>query len=110
MKAIKITKRLLNKNPSDLLIELGAVNQEKTIAYPQHVYFSKQDYAALTSAVKKKFRKYYPGINKNQLELAVGMELFSYGPNQNVETALKKGYALIDLESIKEEQKKSDKE
>ena len=103
MKAIKLTKKMLGMCPADLLVVLKATNTNGRTGYPNHVYFSKDDYRILESNVKKKAKKQYPGATKNQIDCTIGFEMLNYGPNQTLEDAIKSGYALVDYESIEKE-------
>lgn len=105
MKTIKLTKRTLRLHPADLLIKLGAVDLEKKRAYPSHVYFSKEDYKELRVNLRKNAKKQYPGFRSRYIDSAVGMELLNYGPNQNLEEAIRPGYVLVDFDSIELEKK-----
>jgi hypothetical protein len=107
MKIVRVTKKMLNMHPADLLVSLGAVDGEKRTAFPQHVYFSKEDYTSLCQNLKNKFKKEIPGIRGKVLSYSVGMELLNYGPNESYRDAIRPGFALVDFESISQ-QKKSD--
>lgn len=97
---VKLTKRMLNTDPQDLLIKLGAVDLKAKIVFPSEVYFSKADYLTLTKQIKKLFLKQYPGLDSRRLASAVGMTLLSYGPNCSLQDAIKPGYALVDVDTI----------
>ena len=108
MKTVKLTKNLLKKAPSDILIALGAVDSGKKQAFPSHVYFSKEDYAQLRKNTLKLFQKEYPGIRVKRLKTSVEMELLNYGPNELLADAIRPGYALIDEEGIAGESKSNE--
>jgi hypothetical protein len=101
MKPVKLNKKMLNMHPADLLVKLGATHD--TVAYPQHVYFSSNDYKVLGNNLKKKFKKEYPYLNNNKLDYSVGMELLNYGPNESLSEAISPGYALVDVKAIEQE-------
>lgn len=103
LKTVKLTKKLLNKHPADLLKELGAVHGK--YAYPSHVYFSKADYATLEKSLRTTFKKKYKGYTKRAEDIAVGMEMLNYGPNESFKDVIVPGYALIDLEAMEAERK-----
>ena len=103
MKIVKITKKMLRMTPSDLLIKLGAVDKQKLQAYPQHVYFSREDYKELRENINKQAKKEFPGATKRGLDSVVGMELLNYGPNETLADAIRPGYALIDEVGIEKE-------
>ena|ERR1035438_2053342 len=103
MKTVKITKNMLKMHPQDLLIKVGAANVAKKRAYPQHVYFSTEDYRKLRENVRKQARKEYPHATKLGLDSVVGMELLNYGPNESLAEAIRPGYALVDVYWIKKE-------
>lgn len=100
MKVVKLTKKMLNMDPMDLLVVLGAFSKEKKQTYPEHVYFSKEDYKTLRENIKKRLKKAYPDMSSHYLALSVGTELLAYGPSERLATAVKPGYALIDTDSI----------
>lgn len=101
MKIIKLTKRMLKMYPSDLLIKLEANNPQKNVAYPMHVYFSKEDYKELKKNLIKRLVK--QNWNKKERILSISFEMFNYGPNESLGKAIRPGYALIDEEAIKAE-------
>jgi hypothetical protein len=104
MKSVKLTKKMLTLSPGELLIKLRAVNKELKQAYPQHVYFSKEDYKNLRANTRKLLKKEYPYINSRKLNTAVGMELLNLGPNEGLKDAIRPGYALVDEEAIEKEE------
>lgn len=106
MKTIKLTKKMLKMHPADLLIKLNLVNKEKTIVYPQHVYFSKEDYKELRGNLMAYAKKQVPFSTKRLLDCTVGVDLLNYGPNESLADAIKPGYAIIDEEAIKNEREK----
>lgn len=103
MKMVKLTKNMLKCYPADLLVALGAVDNNNTVTFPNHVYFSKEDYYELRSNVRKQAKKVYPNATKMRIDGIVGMELLNYGPNESLAEAIRPGYALVDLEKIKKE-------
>lgn len=100
MKIVKLNKKLLSMHPSDLLVKLGAVDTKKTLALPQHVYFSKVDYKKLESNLKKYVKKNSAGYSIKMIDFSVGVEMLNYGPNQTLENVLKPGFALVDEDEI----------
>lgn len=101
MKAIKLNKRLLNKHPADILIEFGAVDLNQ--GFPEHVYFSKEDYQTLKKNLIKKAKKELKGYSNHYIKYAVGVELLQFGPNESLASAIKPGFALIDMDAIENE-------
>jgi hypothetical protein len=89
-------------HPADLLIKLGAVNLEKKVAYPQYVYFSKEDYTSLRKNLKQLAKKSFNGTNR-AINYSVGVDLLNYGPNESLKDAIRPGYALVDEEAIEKE-------
>lgn len=100
MKTVKITKKMLKMHPADLLVNLGAVDKEKRIAYPQHVYISKEDYKELRKNLKNLAKKSCPGATDHVLTYSIGVDLLNYGPNETLAEAIRPGYALVDEETI----------
>jgi hypothetical protein len=103
MTPIKITKRMLKLHPADLLLKINAVDETQKMGYPQHVFFSKEDYAELRKNLKKNAKKEIPYAGERLLNYSVEMDLLNLGPNQGLEDVIKPGYALIDWASIKKE-------
>lgn len=103
MKVVKITKNMLKAHPADLLIALGAVDKNNTHTFPNHVYFSKENYKELKNNIIKQTKKIYPNTSKWFLDNAVETELLNYGPNESLAEAIRPGYALVDEEGIKKE-------
>jgi hypothetical protein len=92
---------MLEKRPMDLLIYLRAIDPETGPTFPQHVYFSRKDYAILRYNLEKTIKK--EGLRRSKLGLmnAVEYELLKHGPDRSFQDAIKTGYALIDEEKIK---------
>src|SRR5271166_5344616 len=98
MKTVKLTKKMLSMEPMNLLVKLGASN--KTTTFPQHVYLSKKDYATIENNVRRLAKKQYPDYAKNYIDNVVGFEMLNYGPSSLLETALKPGFAVVDVDAI----------
>lgn len=105
MKTIKLTQKMLKMHPADLLIKLGAVNLEQKLAFPQDVYFSKEDYKKLTDNLKSQAKKSNPHTPKRLLDYSVGVDMLNYGPNETLKDAIRPGYALVDFQSIQNNKK-----
>ncbi len=103
MKQVKISKSLLKKHPADILLAFGVT--KINICYPQHVYFSGEDYKILRKNLRAKAKKEYPGATAKIITSAVEMELLNFGPNESLAKAIRPGYALIDTDSIEAAQK-----
>lgn len=104
MKAIKLTKKMLKMTPSALLKELGAYTG--TMGFPEFVFVSKEDAKKLRAIVTSSYKKEFPGLSKQKLAYAVGMEWLSIGPNESLAEAIAPGYILVDeagLEQVKSE-------
>ena len=109
MKIVKLTKKMLNKDLEDLLTELGAVNSNKRVAFPNHVYISKKDNTTLVKNLIKKLKKEMSWASKHRIQLALGFELLNLGPNQTLENVIKPGYILVDDDAIYNEMKENGK-
>jgi len=105
MKVVRITKRMLNLTPGELLLTLGACNKEKTLAYPWHVYFSNQDYNQLKKNTRAVIRAASPYYSKRYIDTQLGYEMLNYGPNTSYAEGVKPGYALVDYDGIEKEKK-----
>jgi hypothetical protein len=103
MKVVKLTKKMLAMYPDDLLVKLGAVNNSKTVVYPCHVYFSEKDYETLKNSLKKKIKKEMVWATEKHIKTVVEFELLNVGPNEGLKKAIKPGFAIIDVESIRNE-------
>lgn len=103
MKTVKLNKNMLALHPAKLLEKLGAINVEQNRVYPNHIYLSKEDYKTLSTNLTKKAQKTLKGYSKKYIDRSVSMELLNYGPNESLGDAIKKGFALIDLEGIEKE-------
>lgn len=96
MKQVKITKKMLKLHPADLLVELGMVDLEKKRAYPERLYFSKEDYRTLRDNLKKYAKKKLNGTPERVINYSVGMDLLNYGPNESLGDMIRPGWALIE--------------
>lgn len=96
LKVVKIKKSWLKKEPADLLRLLGVVDEKLREAHPERAFSSKEDYAKLRKNLLKLFKKERPGFTKKWYDMAVGMELLNFGPNQSLEEVIRPGYMLID--------------
>ena len=105
MKIVKLTKNMLKMHPADLLIKLGLVDKEKKFAYPQHVYFSKEDYKELSKNLKNLAKKSCPNSSDRVINYSIGADLLNYGPNETLANAIRPGYALVDEEGFEREGK-----
>lgn len=103
MKTVKITNKMLKMHPADLLIKLGAVDKEKKFAYPNYVYFSKEDLKELRVNLKTLAKKNCPGTSDKLINYSVGMDWLNYSPNETLAEAIRPGYALVDEEKFKKE-------
>jgi hypothetical protein len=79
---------------SALLYRTGLVESSDhgECASPERLYVSPRTYRMIEKAVRAQFKKTYPGISKNKLHSAVGMELLNLGPSTS--EAIKDGYAV----------------
>jgi diphthamide synthase subunit DPH2 len=100
MKTIKLTKKMLQMHPADLLVKLGAVNLTKKRAYPSEVYFSQADNKKLLKNLEKRANKKLKGCSKKAIEYSVNMDWLNYGPNSGLEEVLKSGWAVVDTGTI----------
>lgn len=101
MKVVKLTKKMLRMHPADLLIELGAINNgDFPRTFPQHVYISKEDYKLLKKNLIDKVKKRRGRVFNKIDAFSVNADLFNFGPNQNLEDAIRPGYVLVDEEGI----------
>lgn len=100
MKVVKVTKKMLKMHPADLLVQLGLVNKEKKLAFPERVYFSKEDYKELKQNLTNYAKKKLTSSSKRIIDYSVGVDLLNYGPNESLADALKPGFALIDSEGL----------
>lgn len=98
---------MLNMHPANLLVKLDAVSIDQKTGYPQHVYFSKEDYKTLRLNLKKYAKKVAPHAPERLLNSSVGTDLLNYGPNTTLSNAIKPGYALVDYEAIDREMMES---
>ena len=103
MESVKLTKNTLKLHPADLLIKLGATIESS--AFPQHVYFSKEDYKLLRQNLIKHIKKVRPEASSKWIQWASGLELLNYGPNESLANAIKPGYCLVGREAIKKANK-----
>lgn len=90
----KLTKKQLKMVPYDLLLSLG-VNDDKN-ANPDKVYMSKEDYNNLKLNIERVLLKEKRSLTKHLVELSVGMELLTYGPNTSLADGIRPGYVLIE--------------
>jgi len=104
MEVIKLTKKMLKMHPADLLIKLGAADLKKKVAYPQHVYFSREDYKELGNNLKAYAKKTAPYTSSRIVNYSVGMDLLNFGPNETLKDAVRPGWALVDKKGIAKEQ------
>ena len=102
MKVIKLTAKMKKMYASELLKALGAVTLKGDVGFPQHVYFSKQDYAELRAYMLASECK-IAGCKKptKHIKCAVEVSLMNLGPSSLYEEALKPGYVLIDTRAIR---------
>lgn len=100
MKVVKLTKKMLNMHPADLLVKLDAVNLEQDLTFPGEVYFSEKDYKTLRANLVKSAKKQLGDVTKKTIELTVNMELLNFGPNESLAKVLKPGFALVDMNKI----------
>jgi len=101
MITVKLTKKMLNLHPLDLLIELGAISNGKKRVYPGNVYFSKEDSKKLKVNLKKLAKRTAPHSNKRLINYAVKLDWLNYGPNNGLSRVIKPGWAIIDVDAIK---------
>lgn len=106
MKAVKIKKTDLNKGSYDLLVKLGAFDDEIGAAFPSNVYMAKEDYDYLRKATQKLFKKQYSYMPNRGIAAATEWDLLGYGPNQSLQAAIRPGYVLIDWDAIHAEIKR----
>lgn len=100
MKILKLTKKMLKMHPADLLIKIGAVDEENKYAYPNFVYFSKSDYKELRKNLKQFAKKSCPETSERLLNYSVNVDLLNYGPNETLAEAIRPGYMLVDYDEI----------
>jgi hypothetical protein len=100
MKTIKLNKKMLSLELEELLEKLGAVKKEIHKAFPEHVYLSKDDYKTLQRNVEKRLKKDYSDYSKKHIKASTQYRLLEFGPNESLGNVLKKGYAVVDLDSI----------
>lgn len=97
MKELKVTTKDL-KDTRKLLQKAGAINGN--IAYPEHVYISKEDAKIVKKNLTNLVKKEYPNLMKSKVTMTVGMEWLNLGPNQSLENAVRPGYILVDEDAI----------
>lgn len=93
---VKLTKKLLNLLPDELLVKIGAWDKELKQTYPQYVFMDSKDYNKYKSGIKKKVKK-----QRSSIEYYFLM----YGPSTGNQKITIPGYLLIDEYGIKEEKK-----
>ena len=103
MKTVKLTQKMLKMHPADLIIKLGAVNNARTAVFPQHVYFSKEDYKTLKKNLIDYAKKKNPLSPPRLTSYSVNMDMLNYGPSQKLKEAIRPGYALVDFDAIESE-------
>lgn len=110
MKVIKLTAKMKKMYASELLIEVGAANKAGTRGYPEHFYFSREDYEALRKVMLSSEAK-AAGEKKpsRRTVCAVEMSLLNLGPSLSYQEAIKPGYALLDVAAIKAKETKNAK-
>ena len=86
---------MLKLHPVDLLEKLGVVSEDKTRAFPEKVYFSKEDYRVLENNLKKYAAKHCYGMSPKLINYSVGIDMLKYGPNQSLQEVIRPGWALI---------------
>lgn len=106
MMQVKLSKRILNMEPSDILVKLGAWSQDLKHAYPSRVFVSAEDYKTIKKNLAARYKKMFPYASRRRISCEVGMDLLGFGPNQSLEKAVRPGYALVDYNGIKEDIKR----
>lgn len=99
MKTLKL-KAKHYKDLSQLLIDAGAANLEKGIAFPNDVYCSKEDMKKMTSEITKLFKKEFSWSTTKKIKTSVAMHMLNLSPNESLADAVRPGYVLVDDESI----------
>lgn len=107
MKKIKLTKKLYNMLPSEILVAIKAysVKDRRMHAHVSHVYINPKDEAKLKKYAAKVAKKDSLLLLPKAVEMAVGMEFLNYGPVTNSDVP--EGYLLYDKEAAQEEFKKN---
>ena len=102
-KVVKLNKKDLQKTPEALLRKLKVVDEKAKKAFPEHVFLSLKDYDTLKSNLRKRYRKEKPYLRKKNLDFAVGIHLLGFGPNTTIGGVIKPGYAIVDMDGVKDQ-------
>jgi hypothetical protein len=99
IKVVKLKRATLNRLPEELLELLGLVEGNR--AFPERLYLSRADSSTLRKYLKRTVKKGSKNAPAKYLQYVEGMHWLNYGPNESLDRAIKPGYALIDLKTIK---------
>jgi len=99
MKIFKLKQKHF-KDITQLLIDVGAVNDDMTRSFPSDVYISREDIKKMTKEVTKAFKREYPFVRSNKIKSSVAMHMLNYSPNESLADAIRPGYVLVDTETI----------
>jgi len=86
-----------------LMRRVGAVSNDNTQAYPQHVYCNRKDLTKSVKLLKQLAKKANPHYSSKQADMAARMYFLNLSPNELMGNPLKDGYVLVDEKAIENE-------